>query len=57
MPLAIRAPLLGVVVLVLALVPRLLYRDLFPTSDEDSWMRRSGGFTYGLVNGQLVKAD
>src|SRR5262245_46383394 len=31
----------------------LLARDLFPTSDEDSWMRRTGGFTFGLVNGQL----
>ncbi|MBA2447254.1 MAG: glycosyltransferase family 39 protein [Chloroflexi bacterium] len=40
-------------IFILALGPRLLARDLFPTSDEDSWMRRSGGFTYGLLNGQL----
>src|SRR5262249_12820530 len=33
--------------------PRLMARDLFPTSDEDSWMRRTGGFTFGLLNGQL----
>jgi hypothetical protein len=45
--------LLGLAIFVLALVPRLLARDLFPTSDEDSWMRRTGGFTFGLVNGQF----
>jgi hypothetical protein len=42
-----------VLVLGVALVPRMMNRDLFPTSDEDSWMRRTGGFTYGLVHGQL----
>jgi hypothetical protein len=52
-PAAARLALLGVAVFVLALLPRLLARDLFPTSDEDSWMRRTGGFTYGLVTGQL----
>src|SRR5215207_6889197 len=31
----------------------MLNLGLFPTSDEDSWMRRTGGFTFGLVNGQL----
>src|SRR4051812_38668042 len=51
--LARRLTILGLVVFVLALAPRLLARDLFPTSDEDSWMRRTGGFTYGLVHGQL----
>jgi Dolichyl-phosphate-mannose-protein mannosyltransferase len=51
--LAGRLMLLGIVMFVLALTPRLLARDLFPTSDEDSWMRRTGGFTFGLVNGQL----
>jgi hypothetical protein len=51
--LAGRVMLLGTLVFVLALAPRLLARDLFPTSDEDSWMRRTGGFTFGLVNGQL----
>jgi hypothetical protein len=48
-----RLVVLAAVVFVLALAPRLLARDLFPTSDEDSWMRRTGGFTFGLVNGQL----
>src|SRR5687768_8619500 len=48
-----RFTLLALAIFVLALVPRLLARDLFPTSDEDSWMRRTGGFTFGLVNGQL----
>jgi len=48
-----RLTLLAVAVFVVALVPRMLARDLFPTSDEDSWMRRTGGFTFGLVNGQL----
>ena len=23
------------------------------TADEDNWMRRAGGFTYGLLNGQF----
>src|SRR5882672_4078760 len=45
--------MLGVAIFVLALIPRMQALDLFPTSDEDSWMRRTGGFTFGLVNGQL----
>ena len=53
LPLAARLPLVALVVFLLALAPRLLNLGLFPTSDEDSWMRRAGGFTYGLVNGQL----
>ena len=53
LPLALRVPLIAMAVFALALAPRLLNRDLFPTSDEDSWMRRAGGFTYGLVHGQL----
>ena len=48
-----RLAILGLAIFMLALAPRLLARDLFPTSDEDSWMRRTGGFTFGLVNGQL----
>ena len=36
-----------------SLVVRLLAHDVVITSDEDNWMRRAGGFTYGLVNGQL----
>jgi hypothetical protein len=52
-PLSARLALLAVGIFVLALTPRMLARDLFPTSDEDSWMRRTGGFTYGLVYGQF----
>src|SRR5215218_6323618 len=37
----------------LALAVRLLAHDLVITADEDNWMRRAGGFTFGLVNGQL----
>ena len=48
-----RLALVGLAIFALALVPRLLGRDLFPTSDEDSWMRRTGGFTYGLMTDQL----
>ena len=40
-------------VLAVALVARLLAHDVVITSDEDNWMRRAGGFTFGLVNGQL----
>jgi len=36
-----------------ALVARLLAADVVITADEDNWMRRAGGFTYGLLNGQL----
>jgi hypothetical protein len=50
---AIRLALFALAIFVVALAPRMLARDLFPTSDEDSWMRRTGGFTFGLVNGQL----
>ena len=32
----------------LALWPRWVTRDVFMTSDEDSWMRRAGGFAYGM---------
>src|SRR4051794_33381121 len=38
---------------VLALLVRLLGHDVVITADEDNWMKRSGGFTYGLLNGQL----
>ena len=40
-------------VFVLALVVRLAAHDVVITADEDNWMRRAGGFTYGLLNGQL----
>src|SRR5439155_14460826 len=48
-----RVALVGLSIFLLALLPRMLNLGLFPTSDEDSWMRRTGGFTFGLVNGQL----
>src|SRR5688572_25292899 len=35
-----------------ALVARLLASDVVITADEDNWMRRAGGFTFGLLNGQ-----
>jgi hypothetical protein len=40
-------------VFVLAVIPRLLARDQFITSDEDQWMSRSGGFAYALTTGEL----
>jgi hypothetical protein len=47
--------LVGVLVatFVVALLARLLAHDVVITADEDNWMRRAGGFTYGLLNGQL----
>ena len=36
----------------LALAPRWVARDVFVTSDEDSWMRRAGGFAWGVANGR-----
>ena len=36
-----------------ALVARLMAHDLVITADEDNWMRRAGGFTYGILNLQL----
>ncbi|HZO28854.1 MAG TPA: glycosyltransferase family 39 protein [Chloroflexota bacterium] len=36
-----------------AFVARLLASDVVITADEDNWMRRAGGFTYGLLNGQF----
>jgi hypothetical protein len=41
------------VVFVVALAARLVAHDVAITADEDNWMRRAGGFTYGLLNGQL----
>ncbi|MDP8922329.1 MAG: glycosyltransferase family 39 protein [Chloroflexota bacterium] len=40
-------------VFAIALAARLLARDVVITADEDNWMRRAGGFTYGLMTGQL----
>jgi hypothetical protein len=53
LPISRRVVLVGAAIFLLALLPRMLNLGLFPTSDEDSWMRRTGGFTFGLVNNQL----
>ncbi|MFN0070030.1 MAG: glycosyltransferase family 39 protein [Chloroflexota bacterium] len=42
-----------VAVFAMALLPRLMARDQFITSDEDQWMSRSGGFAYALSTGEL----
>jgi 4-amino-4-deoxy-L-arabinose transferase-like glycosyltransferase len=34
-------------------VARMLAHDVVITADEDNWMRRAGGFTWGLLNGQV----
>ena len=36
----------------LALGPRWVARDTYVTADEDNWMRRAGGFAWGLANGR-----
>jgi 4-amino-4-deoxy-L-arabinose transferase-like glycosyltransferase len=41
------------VIFVAALVARLVGSDVVITADEDNWIRRAGGFTYGLLNGQF----
>src|SRR4051794_20954513 len=46
-------PAVLLVIFVVALLVRLAAHDLVITADEDNWMRRAGGFTYGLLNGQL----
>jgi hypothetical protein len=43
----------GLMIFALALGPRWMARDVFMTSDEDSWMRRAGGFAYGVSHGLL----
>src|SRR4051794_13110289 len=49
---ALPGTVLGAIFL-LSLVARLVAHDLVITADEDNWMRRAGGFTYGLLNGQF----
>ncbi|MFN8636383.1 MAG: phospholipid carrier-dependent glycosyltransferase [Chloroflexota bacterium] len=39
-------------IFLLAFVARMVAHDVVITADEDNWMRRAGGFTYGLLNGQ-----
>ena len=50
--LTVAAVVLGIVFAV-ALGARMLAHDVVITADEDNWMRRAGGFTYGLLNGQF----
>jgi 4-amino-4-deoxy-L-arabinose transferase-like glycosyltransferase len=47
------APVAIGLIFFLALGARLIAHDVVITADEDNWMRRAGGFAYGLVNGQL----
>ena len=44
---------LGLAMFGLALAPRWLTRDTYVTADEDNWMRRAGGFAWGVANGRL----
>src|SRR5215211_3674972 len=44
--------LFAIAVFAVALAPRWVARDVFVTSDEDSWMRRAGGFAWGVANGR-----
>jgi hypothetical protein len=48
-----RAAVVLTATFLIALVARLLAHDLVITADEDNWMRRAGGFTFGILNGQL----
>ncbi|HYU17150.1 MAG TPA: glycosyltransferase family 39 protein [Chloroflexota bacterium] len=44
---------LFVLVFALSLGLRLIARDVAITADEDNWMKRAGGFAFGLLNAQL----
>jgi hypothetical protein len=46
------AVIVALAVLALALGPRWVARDTYVTADEDNWMRRAGGFAWGLANGR-----
>jgi hypothetical protein len=41
------------VIFLASFVARMLAHDVVITADEDNWMRRAGGFTWGLLNGQV----
>jgi len=45
--------LFAAAVFLLALVPRWVARDTYVTADEDNWMRRAGGFAWGVAYGRL----
>jgi len=47
--------LLGLVIFVLAAVPRLWQLDYFLMVDENLWYQRSAQFLHGLVHGQLAQ--
>ena len=42
-----------VLIFLVAFAARLTAYDVVITADEDNWMRRAGGFTFGLLNGQF----
>jgi hypothetical protein len=44
--------LFALAIFLLALAPRWVARDTYVTADEDNWMRRAGGFAWGLANGR-----
>jgi hypothetical protein len=44
---------LGLILFGLALAPRWFSREAYVTADEDNWMRRAGGFAWGVANGRL----
>jgi hypothetical protein len=46
-------PIAVTLIFLVALTARLIAHDVVITADEDNWMRRAGGFAYGLLNGQL----
>jgi hypothetical protein len=48
----LQAVLLALAVFALALGPRWVAREAYVTADEDNWMRRAGGFAWGLANGR-----
>jgi hypothetical protein len=44
--------IVALAVFALALGPRWVARDTYVTADEDNWIRRAGGFAWGLANGR-----
>ena len=53
LPFARPAILFAVALFLLALAPRWVARDTYVTADEDNWIRRAGGFAWGVANGRL----
>src|SRR5215213_750996 len=46
------AAMTGMIVLA-AVTPRLMARDVYVTLDEDNWLKRTAGFAYALSSGEL----